>query len=68
MVSFDIQVCWDLTEENREREFGGLTAASAMLPGVRGLLPTRNQEEAPAGEVRVMTVWEWILEGENSPE
>ena len=57
-----IQVCWHLSEENREREFGGLVEACNAFSGLTGYLLTLNQEELPMKDIRVMPVWKWILE------
>jgi len=62
IVIMAIQVCWNLSDENREREFGGLMEACSSFPGSKGYLLTLHQEETPIGEIRIIPVWKWILE------
>ncbi len=60
-----IQVCWELTETNRERELGGLAECMADLRVKEGLVLTYDQEEeiTLAGKnIRVKPVWKWLLE------
>ena len=62
-----IQVCAELTQQNRDREFHGLLAA-AGLPGASGrkrelLLLTMNQRDAlkEGGQrIAVKPAWEWL--------
>ncbi len=62
-----IQVCAELTPQNRERELRGLLAA-AGLPGARGrkrelLVLTLNQRDAlkeDGRSVAVLPAWEWL--------
>ncbi len=59
-----IQVCYDLTDENRKREVRGLTGAMNAFALETGLLLTLAQEEAITAEgkkIRVMPVWKWLL-------
>ena len=60
-----IQVCWYLSDENREREFGGVREVLDQFSGCEGYILTRNQEEMPSGRLQVIPVWKWILQGAN---
>ena len=59
-----IQVCYDLTKENREREIPGLTGAMRTLSIPEGILLTYNQEETIVHEgltIKVLPIWKWLL-------
>lgn len=63
-----IQVCYELNEENKERELSGLKEAMAKFKLKEGLLLTNSQEEEiklDRGEIRgkiiVKPVWKWLL-------
>ena len=61
-----IQVCHELTDDNRRRELGGVRAAMTRFGIKRGLIITRRQEEnirIDAGEVSVLPAWKWSLGG-----
>ncbi|MBN1672625.1 MAG: ATP-binding protein [Kiritimatiellae bacterium] len=63
-VSKAIQVCHELTDENRRRELGGVTSAMTRFGLKRGLILTRRQEEnirTEAGEVSVLPAWKWAF-------
>lgn len=60
-----IQVCWYLSDENREREFGGVTEVLDRFSGCEGYILTLNQEEMSSGRLPVIPVWRWILQGAN---
>ena len=58
------QVCRELTDENRLREIGGLTAACRHLDLSEGMILTDNQdgEENVEGiKISVRPVWRWLL-------
>ena len=58
-----IQVCAELTAENREREIRGALQAAALRGKRRPLILTLDQRdriETPAGVVDVRPVWEWM--------
>ncbi len=60
-----IQVCYELNEENRERELNGLYAAMKEYGLKQGLLLTNAQDEennVNGRKVTVMPVWKWLLE------
>ncbi|MBS3092095.1 ATP-binding protein [Candidatus Pacearchaeota archaeon] len=60
-----IQVCYDLNEDNREREISGLSEAMDKFKLNEGLLLTNSQEEEikiESKKIKVMPVWKWLLE------
>lgn len=60
-----IQVCFELTGENREREIGGLVDACRRIGMDTGLILTWGEERdiAEAGiTISVRPVWKWCLE------
>ena len=66
-----VQVCYDLNEVNRDREFNGLLAAMKDFDLKEGLLLTNAQEEeikANGKKVTVKPVWKWLLEKEEKAE
>lgn len=60
-----IQVCYELNEDNREREIEGLTEAMEKFKLREGLLLTNSQEEeiklARQKKIIVKPVWKWLL-------
>jgi len=64
-ISSAIQVCYELHEENKERELGGLLEALRKFGLRDGLILTYNQEDEFKLEGRrvvVKPVWRWMLE------
>jgi len=60
------QVCRELTDANRPRETGGLTAACRRLDMTEGTILTDDQEweeEADGIKISVRPVWRWLLGG-----
>ena len=60
-----IQVCYELTRENREREIEGLKEAMNKFGLKEGLILTHYQEEEiklKNKKIFVKPVWKWILE------
>jgi len=60
-----VQVTWELTHSNRDREIEGLTEACRVLGLREGLILTDDQEEdIEQGGVRisVRAAWRWMLE------
>lgn len=58
------QVCWELTDENRRRETGGLIAACRRLNVTEGTILTDDQEweeEAEGIKISVRPVWRWLI-------
>ena len=73
-VTAAFQVCYDLSQKNRDRELEGLTSAMLTLGIKNGIILTYHQEETIAYKgfsLQVLPVWRWLLEyqlpGENSP-
>jgi len=60
-----IQVCFDLNEENKEREIEGLVSALKKFGLNNGLILTFNQEDEfliEGKKLIVWPVWRWLLE------
>ncbi len=60
-----IQVCYDLNDENRDREMEGLCEAMEELKLKEGLILTYNQEDdfiVEGKKIVVKPVWKWLLE------
>ncbi len=60
-----IQVCYILTEQNRERELNGLIEALDKFKLKEGLILTYNQEDKFVIEekkIKAIPVWKWLLE------
>ncbi len=63
-VEAAVQVCWELTDANREREVGGLLEALKELGLSTGWLVTDSQEETvEVGDKRIEIVpaWKWAV-------
>ena len=58
-----IQVCWYVSDENRNREFGGVMEVLDRFSGCEGYILTLHQEEMTSGRIQVIPVWKWILQG-----
>jgi len=59
-----IQICFELTRENRERELAGLSAAMAVHGLDEGIVLTYLQEETiREGDavIRVVPAWKWLI-------
>jgi len=64
-ISDAIQVCWELTDLNREREINGLVEAMDFLELNQGLIITNSQEEVIESQGKTIAVkpaWKWLLE------
>ncbi|RLG30827.1 hypothetical protein DRO03_03170 [Methanosarcinales archaeon] len=60
-----IQVCYDLTEENREQEINGITEAMDEFRLGRGLVITGDlggEEEISCGTISYKPLWKWLLD------
>jgi predicted AAA+ superfamily ATPase len=60
-----IQVCYDLTPENRNRESAGVIAAMERFGLKEGLIITQSQEniiESKAGKIHILPAWKWCLD------
>ena len=59
-----IQVCYELIDENKDREISGLKDAMETFKLNEGLLLTNNQEEEikiDKKKIKVVPVWKWLL-------
>jgi predicted AAA+ superfamily ATPase len=59
-----LQVCRELTDENRRRETGGLLAACKRLLLTDGMILTDDQEweeEVEGVKIHVLPVWRWLI-------
>ena len=59
-----LQVCYELNEDNREREIEGLTEAMEKFKLKEGLLLTNSQEEElkiRGKKISIKPVWKWLL-------
>jgi predicted AAA+ superfamily ATPase len=66
-IAAAVQVCYELSKENRERECEGLREAMEMFGLSTGTILTYDQEDEiqTAGKKIIVTpVWKWILTGE----
>lgn len=64
-ISLAAQVCYNLNEDNKNREVNGLLEALEKLKLHEGLILTYNQEEEIKIEkktIKVKPVWKWLLE------
>jgi uncharacterized protein len=60
-----IQVCYHLTEENKDREINGMAEALEEFKLKEGLILTYNQDdhfEIKDKIIKVIPVWKWLLE------
>ena len=60
-----IQVCYELTDDNKKREMDGLAEAMNKLKLKQGLILTYNQDdkfEVGKKMIVVKPVWKWLLE------
>jgi len=71
-INSAIQVCYELTRENRERELSGLAGAMTAHGLRQGIILTYLQEETiPLGDtvIRVVPAWKWLLgDKDTTPE
>jgi len=61
------QVCYELNEQNREREFGGLILCCKQLGLNEGLILTFDEEEESNKQgikIKIMPAWKWSLRDE----
>jgi uncharacterized protein len=64
-ITSAIQVCYELTRENREREIGGLAGAMTTHNLDEGMILTYHQEEIIShgtAVIRVLPVWKWLVD------
>jgi hypothetical protein len=65
-VTAAIQVCYELTGENRERESGGLIEAMEAFGLPEGTILTYDQEEemqTAEKKIVITPIWKWLLTG-----
>jgi hypothetical protein len=63
-ITETIQVCYELNNENKERELKGLTEAMKKFNLKQGKILTLNQEEEiniDNLKIKVLPVWKWLL-------
>ena len=53
------QVCFELSDYNRDREFAGFNVNNALI--TQKTVITYNQKEE-VGDIRVVPLWEWVME------
>src|SRR3989344_782632 len=61
-----VQVCFDLNEDNRDREIGGLLEALEKFNLKDGLILTYKQDDELSinnKKIKVLSVWKWLGEG-----
>lgn len=59
-----LQVCYKMTEENKDREINGLVHALKLFHLNKGIIVTLSQEETITQEgitVSIIPAWKWIL-------
>ncbi|MDD3175616.1 MAG: ATP-binding protein [Candidatus Nanoarchaeia archaeon] len=64
-ITSAIQVCYELTEQNKEREINGLVEALEKFNLKEGVILTLNQEQefvVDSKKVKLIPVWKWLLE------
>lgn len=60
-----IQVCFELNENNKDRELGGMMEALKKFGLKEGLILTYNQEDkflVEGKEILVIPVWKWMID------
>lgn len=57
-----IQVCYNLTDENKNREIRGITYSREKLKFEKGYIITMNQEEQLTNDIAVMPFWKFFSE------
>ncbi len=58
-ITTAIQVCWQLTDDNLEREIKGLQSAIAMTKAQNGIIVTFDQDDK-FGEIKAVPAWKWM--------
>lgn len=64
-ITSAIQVCYELHEDNRQREFGGIIESAGKFDLNGGLILTFDQEDEfkiESMKITVKPVWKWMLE------
>jgi hypothetical protein len=66
MITGAIQVCYEFTKENQDRETGGLLKAMAEFKLTQGMILTYDQEDTLKSDgktIIIKPVWKWLLDG-----
>lgn len=64
-ITNPIQVCYELNDENQEREFGGILEVCKLYNLKKGLVLTYNQEDIfniENIEIKVLPIRKWLLD------
>ncbi|MDO9323549.1 MAG: DUF4143 domain-containing protein [Methanoregula sp.] len=64
-ITTAIQVCYEFTRENRDRETGGLLKAMAEFKLTQGMILTYDQEDTLVSDgktIIIRPVWKWLLD------
>ncbi len=64
-----IQVCYELSDENKERETKGMVEAMQEIKTNRGMILTLEQEQELTiqnKKITIKPVWQWLLENEQA--
>lgn len=62
-ISQVIQICFNLNEENKERELSGLKEAMDKFKLKEGLIITANQDEVFKDlGIKILPAWKWLLQ------
>ncbi|HUS51709.1 MAG TPA: ATP-binding protein [Candidatus Paceibacterota bacterium] len=63
-ITMAMQICYDLTEQNKDREINGLLEALDKFKLKEGLILTYSQEDnfkIEGKKIKVIPVWKWLL-------
>jgi hypothetical protein len=66
-ITLAMQVCYNLTEQNKDREIKGLLEALNKFKLNEGIILTYNQEdnfEIENKKIKLVPIWKWLLEKE----
>jgi predicted AAA+ superfamily ATPase len=64
-ITTAIQVCYEITPENQDRELAGISEAMTILAAGKGIILTYYQEKSFVYEghaIRAIPTWKWLLE------
>ncbi|MFA5797602.1 MAG: ATP-binding protein [Candidatus Woesearchaeota archaeon] len=67
-ITHAIQVCYDLNDNNKDREIKGLIEAMIKFDLKEGVIITFDQEDSFVKDkknIKVIPVWKWLLENSN---
>ena len=66
---YDYQVCYELTDSNKEREINGLLEALEKFNLQSGTILTYNDEDQlniDKKSIQIIPVWKWLIEYESN--